>query len=180
MTMRPDITVVGTIKSKSEEDDGIHLKLHVPTLTQFPIDVYKVPAEDAASLNPGMSHTIRLLRGGLRPDKDPSKDWNYKWLWGGFAEQTVDELPFDEPETPEGHRVTAPKPVDYGMADHPTKTAGFRMMRAMEMARWYAEQVIGGVRDGEPLSVEATLNIGQSYYEGIVAIEEGTRERTEG
>jgi hypothetical protein len=191
--MSPDIAVVGTVKSMGLEDDGVHLKLHVPALTQFPIDVYKVPAEDAEGLKPNKSYSIRLLRGALRQDKDPSKDWNYKWLWGGLAEQTAEELPFGEPEEPvvsdsrtpsaAPRAVAAPKPVDYGMADHPTKTAGFRMMRALEMTRWYMEKIMGGeshLAKGEPLTfLETSLNVTQQYYAGIVAIEEGTRQDTE-
>jgi hypothetical protein len=70
------------------------------------------------------------------------------------------------------------------MADHPSKVAGFRMMRALEMARWYVSEVtqpfaISRNAESAPISAEEVLNISAHFYAGIVAIEEDSHEDTE-
>ena len=54
-------TFSATVKEKSEEDDGWHLALVIPALSQFPLDVYKVPAEAAEALR--VRHTYRCSTG---------------------------------------------------------------------------------------------------------------------
>tara|TARA_R110000751_G_scaffold178059_2_gene284332 strand:+ start:1356 stop:1982 length:627 start_codon:yes stop_codon:yes gene_type:complete len=182
-------TFSATVKEKSEEDDGWHLALVIPALSQFPLDVYKVPAEAAEALKKGQSYNLALTRGALRAGKNAGMDFNYKWLWGGLdrsarpAQPDVDDEP-ERSSAPSTGKSQTYVPVQHGMADHPSKVAGFRMMRALEMARWYVSEVtqpfaISRNAESAPISAEEVLNISARFYAGIVAIEEDSHEDTE-
>jgi len=102
----PEERVVGvTVKAVAIEEDGHKMSFDIPAFaSQYPIDVYKVPEEDAKSLKKNTAANVVLRKGTVKKDKggkvqDGTKDWHYWWNWVRLAKGDEDVAESPVPET---------------------------------------------------------------------------------
>jgi len=85
-TVEAQKSVHATVMKRSEEPEGWHLEVEIPTFqSSWPTHLTRVPKSTADLLSPGTSHKLLLQRENLKKNREgqaQTGDRLFHWYWG--------------------------------------------------------------------------------------------------